>query len=155
METLLSADSPCVQFLQTAGHCSSCLLSSPLLGLTVPHAHSRPGLPSVPHWSHYPLLNGGCCFLEGLQVHQELARSPQRQIPTLRKGARQAVLENKFPFFEVTHSFIGRTPKDLPQGHGKSCQLFSSPLPFLMLEEALKDGAHWDLRLKGIGKWEP
>lgn len=53
----------CVQFLQTAGHCSSCLLSSPLLGLTVPHAHSRPGLPSVPHWSHYPLLNGGCCFL--------------------------------------------------------------------------------------------
>lgn len=92
---------------------------------------------------------------KGLQVYQELARSPERQIPTLRKGARQIVLENKCPFFEVTHSFIGRTPKDLPQGHGKSCQLLSSPPPFLMLEEALKEGAHWDLRLNGIGKWEP
>lgn len=57
-------DPPCVQSLQTAGRCSSYPLSSPLLGLTAPHARSRPGLLSVQHWSHCQLLNGGCCFLK-------------------------------------------------------------------------------------------
>lgn len=60
---------PYVQFLQTAGHCSSCLLFSLLLGLTALHAHSRPGLPFVQHWSHCQQLNGGCCFLEGEGGH--------------------------------------------------------------------------------------
>lgn len=109
MKTLFSAGSPCVRFLQTAGHCSSCLLSSPLLGLTVPHARSRPGLPSVLHWSHYQLLNGGCCFLERLQECQELDWIPtktDRLIPTRWKGPRWMVAENKFPFFWVTHSLI-------------------------------------------------
>lgn len=57
-------DPPCVQFLQTAGRCSSCLPSSPLRGLSAPRARSRPGSPSALRWSRCRPLNGGCCFLK-------------------------------------------------------------------------------------------
>lgn len=57
-------DPPCVQSPRTAGRCSSCLPSSPLLGLTAPRARSRPGWLSVRRWSRCRPPNGGCCFLK-------------------------------------------------------------------------------------------
>lgn len=55
---------PCVQFLQTAGHCSSCLLFSPQLGLIAHHARSKPDWLSGQHWSRCQPQNAGCCFLQ-------------------------------------------------------------------------------------------